>query len=97
MKFKLNKLDLVCLCLLWAPYTLTVSQASEAELVTLPDMVIEDESAENITHISHSKNDFNRADLDAVNRADLNGVIRSLPSTEISQANGNGSSRINLR
>ncbi|MEI8209474.1 MAG: TonB-dependent receptor plug domain-containing protein [Methylococcales bacterium] len=44
-----------------------------------------------------SKNEFNRAALDAVNRADLNGVIRSLPSTELSQANGNASSRINLR
>ena len=76
---------------------LTISQASESELVTLPDMVIKSESTENSSALVPSKNEFNRAALDAVNRADLNGVIRSLPSTELSQANGNASSRINLR
>ena len=88
MKTKLSEFKAGYFCLLWVPFTLTTVQTSEAELVTLPDMVIESVSNENNAQLSSSQNEFKRADLGAVNRADLNGVMRGLPSTGISQANG---------
>ncbi len=99
MKIKSQQLNLRYLCLLWLPCTLTIAQAQESNLVNLPDMVIESESDQSIGPLSNSisKSDFNRSSLESVNRADVNGVMRGLPSTGLSQANSNSLSGLTLR
>ncbi len=97
MKIKLNQFYIKCLLIFCSVSVLTAAQASDAEVVALPDIIVSNDANDNITNSSHSSTEFNRASLDAVNRADLNGVLRGLPSTGISQSNGNSASNIILR
>ena len=97
MKIKPNQFYIKCLLIFCSVSLLTVAQASDVEVVALPDIIVSNDANDNITNSAHSSTEFNRASLDAVNRADLNGVLRGLPSTGISQSNGNSASNIILR
>ncbi len=97
MKIKPNQFYGKCLLILWSVSVLTVAQASESEVLTLPEMIVTNNSSENINTQPQSSTEFNRASLTSVNRADLNGVLRGLPSTGLSQTNGNSASNIILR
>ena len=97
MRIKPNQFYIKCLLIFCSVSLLTVAQASDVEVVALPDIIVSNDANDNITNSAHSSTEFNRASLDAVNRADLNGVLRGLPSTGISQSNGNSASNIILR
>jgi len=97
MRIKPNQFYIKCLLIFCSVSVLTAAQASDAEVVALPDIIVSNDANDNITNSAHSSTEFNRASLDAVNRADLNGVLRGLPSTGISQSNGNSASNIILR
>ena len=97
MKIKPNQFYIKCLLIFCSVSVLTAAQASDAEVVALPDIIVSNDANDSINNPAHSSTEFNRASLDAVNRADLNGVLRGLPSTGISQSNGNSASNIILR
>lgn len=97
MKIKPNQFYIKCLLIFCSVSVLTAAQASDAEVVALPDIIVSNDANDSINNTAHSSTEFNRASLDAVNRADLNGVLRGLPSTGISQSNGNSASNIILR
>ena len=95
MKIKSNLFYVKCIVLLWIVCGSIIVQASDTEIVALPDMIISNAASNKINKLSSAE--FNRASLDAVNRADLNGVLRGLPSTGLSQSNGSSASNIILR
>ncbi len=97
MKIKINTFYVKCLLISWSVCALTVAKASDTDVLALPEMIITNHATENIPSPAYSSTEFNRASLDAVNRADLNGVLRGLPSTGLSQANGSSASSLTLR
>lgn len=94
MKIKSNQFYIKCFFVSWSVGVLTIAQASDTEVVALPEMIVNNDSTNNS---AYSSTEFNRASLDSVNRADLNGVLRGLPSIGLSQANGSSASNILLR
>ena len=97
MKIKSIQFYVKCLFIFCSVCALTATQANDAEVVALPEINISNDFAKNIHNPGHSNSEFNRPFLDTVNRADLNGLLRGLPSTGLSQSNGNSASNIILR
>jgi vitamin B12 transporter len=97
MEVKLNQLVVNYLFISWSVCTFTIAKASDAEVVTLPEIVISNDTADNFNSPASSSTVFNRAALDALNRADVNGVLQGLPGTINSQASASMPSNIILR
>jgi len=97
MKIKSKQFYVKCLFVFWNVCVLTIAHAIDTDLVALPEMIVSNDATDNPHHAPNSNTIINRASLDAVNRADLNGLLRGLPSTGLSQSNGSTTSGVTLR